>query len=58
MVLNLDRIVPMPEFRTYWVQQNITEMKQYRSAVSDLYLDPPAFREERALLPESPEDHS
>jgi hypothetical protein len=55
MVLNLDRIVPMPQFRTYWVQQNISWMKQYRAAVSDLYLEPTAFREERALLPKSTE---
>ena len=55
MVLNLDRIVPMPQFRSYWVQRNITWMKQYRAAVSDLYLAPAAFREERALLPQSPD---
>ncbi len=50
MVLNLDRLVPLPAFRTYWIQQNITQMKQYRSAVSDLYLDGNAFRDERTLL--------
>ncbi len=55
MVLNLDRIVPMAQFRTYWVQQNITWMHQYRAAVSDLYLEPTAFREERALLPKTSE---
>jgi hypothetical protein len=55
MVLNLDRIVPLPQFRTYWIQQNITWMHQYRAAVSDLYLEPAAFREERALLPKSSE---
>ncbi len=55
MVLNLDRIVPMPQFRSYWVQRNITWMKHYRAAVSDLYLSPANFREERALLPESPD---
>ena len=55
MVLNLDRIVPLPAFRTYWIQRNITWMKQYRAAVSDLYLEASDFREERALLPRSPE---
>lgn len=55
MVLNLDRIVPLPAFRTYWVQQNITQMKQYRAAVSDLYRDPAQFHEERALLLKSPD---
>ncbi len=56
MVLNLDRIVPLPYFRSYWVQQNITEMKQYRAAVSDLRLGPAAFQEERALLLKSTDD--
>ena len=61
MVLNLDRLVRLPYFRSYWVQQNISEMKQYRAAVSDLSLVPAAggfgeqFREERALLLQSPE---
>ena len=59
MVLNLDRIVPMPYFRSYWVQQNITEMKQYRAAVADLYRETangaPEFREERALLLRTPD---
>ena len=50
MVLDLQRIVPMAQFRTYWVQQNITEFKQYRSAVADLYRDPSAFHEERSIL--------
>ena len=58
MVLDLERIVPTPYFRTYWIQQNITKLKSYRSAVSDLYRDQtPAgtrFREERTLLQESP----
>jgi hypothetical protein len=54
MTLNLAAIVPSPYFRSYWVQNNITEMKQYSAAVSDLYRTPDSFREERALLPKSP----
>lgn len=56
MTLNLDRIVPSPYFRSYWVQRNVTEMKQYRSAVTDLYLGSPGFREERVLLPKAVPD--
>ncbi len=51
MVLNLERLVPMPYFRSYWIQQNLTEMAQYRAAAADLYRAPDAFREERVLLP-------
>ena len=50
MVLNLEKIVPSPYFRSYWVQQNITEMKQYASAVSDLYRTGESYREERVLV--------
>ena len=50
MVLNMERIAVDPRFRTYWVQQNITEMQQYRAAISDLYLNGSTYREERVLL--------
>jgi hypothetical protein len=49
MVLNLEKIVSTPYFRSYWVQQNIAEMKQYSSAVSDLYRNGQSYREERVL---------
>jgi hypothetical protein len=50
MVLNLDKIVPSPYFRSYWVQQNVTDMKQYAAAISDLYRGSQEYREERVLL--------
>jgi hypothetical protein len=50
MVLNLQKLVPSPYFRSYWIQQNITGMKQYRAAISDLYRDKSVYREERVLL--------
>jgi hypothetical protein len=53
MTLNLARIVLSPYFRSYWVQRNVTEMKQYRSAISDLYRTKETFREERVLIPKS-----
>jgi len=53
MVLNMERVVKTPQFRTYWVQQNVTEMKQYKAVVADLYRDADGMHEERVLLPES-----
>ena len=50
MVLDLDKIVRTPYFRSYWVQNNITEMKHYTAAVSDLYRSVQSYREERVLL--------
>lgn len=50
MVLNLEKIVPSPYFRSYWIQKNAEEMKGYRSAVSDLFTSEREYREERVLL--------
>jgi hypothetical protein len=56
MALDLDRIVKTPYFRSYWIQQNVTEIKQYRAAMVDLYREPTQMHEERVLLPKSVED--
>ncbi len=54
MVLNLEKIVPSPYFRTYWVQQNITDLTQYSAAVSDLFRSSKQYREERVLIRKAP----
>ena len=54
MTLDLEKIVASPYFRSYWVQQNITELKQYRTALSDLFHEAGTYREERILLPSDP----
>jgi hypothetical protein len=56
MAMHLEKIGVTPHFRTYWVQQNITEMQGYESAVSDLYREGAAYREERVILPAKPVD--
>jgi hypothetical protein len=53
MVLNLEKIVPSPYFRSYWIQRNITDMKRYSAAVSDLFRSGTEYREERVLLKKS-----
>jgi hypothetical protein len=50
MVMNLTKIVPSSYFRTYWIQQNITDMKQYSAAVTDLHREAAEYREERVLI--------
>ena len=50
MVLNLQTLVPNGYFRTYWVQQNITDLSQYSAAVSDLFRSGKEYREERVLV--------
>jgi len=51
MLLDLQRITATPAFRSYWVQRNVSDTRQYRAAVVDLYREPHSFREERVLLP-------
>ena len=50
MVLDLGKLVPSGYFRTYWVQQNITDLSQYSAAVSDLFRSSKEYREERVLI--------
>ncbi len=52
MVLDLQTLVPNGYFRTYWVQQNITDLSQYAAAVSDLFRSRRRYREERVLIRE------
>ncbi len=50
MVLDLQTLVPNGYFRTYWVQQNITDLSQYSAAVSDFFHSAKEYREERVLI--------
>jgi hypothetical protein len=58
MVMDLEKIVLTPHFRTYWVQQNITEMQSYASAISDLYREGAIYREERVIIPKKQADEA
>lgn len=58
MVMNLEKISVTPHFRTYWVQQNITEMQSYASAISDLYREGAIYREERVIIPKKQADET
>ncbi len=56
LIVHLAEVTKTPQFRTYWVQQNITELRQYESSVSDLFRTSDSFREERSLLLKSGTD--
>ena len=58
MVMNLEKLAVTPHFRTYWVQQNITEMQSYSAAISDLYREGQLYREERIIFPKVQADES
>jgi hypothetical protein len=55
MLLDLQRLTKTPQFRTYWVQRNVSDTRRFRAAVVDLYREPGRFREERTLLPMVPD---
>jgi hypothetical protein len=50
LVLDMEKLVPNGYFRTYWVQQNITDLSQYSAADSDLFRSSTQYREERVLI--------
>lgn len=50
LLVHLGEVAKTPQFRSYWIQQNITEMQQYESSITDLYRSTGEYREERALL--------
>jgi len=54
LVFNMEQLVGTPQFRTYWIQRNVTEMKQYRAGICDLYESANAFTEKRVLLRKAP----
>ena len=58
MVLNLEKIVPSPCSSSTGVQQNITDMKQYSAAISDLTLSGKEYRGRRVLRKTAATDDS
>jgi hypothetical protein len=56
--MNMEKIAVTPHFRTYWIQQNITTMQSYGSAISDLYREGAVYREERVILPKVQADEA
>ncbi len=50
MVINLAEVAQTPQFRTYWIQQNITDTQQYEYSISDLHRTGTEYREDRVLL--------
>jgi hypothetical protein len=50
LVYNMEQLVSKPQFRTYWIQQTVTEMKQYRAGICDLFETADSFTERRILL--------
>ncbi len=50
LVYNLAVLLKTPQFRTYWIQRNATELKPFVSGITDLWERDYGFEEQRALL--------
>jgi len=50
LVMNLERLVTTPHFRSYWIQRNTSEVKRYSAGISDLSRAGGDFQEDRVLL--------
>ncbi len=50
LVYNLDALLPTPQFRTYWIQRNASELKAFTSGMADLFETQNGFEERRILV--------
>ena len=50
MVMNLPALVRSPHFRSYWVQRNVSELRQYGGGIADVFRSTSEIREQRVLL--------
>jgi hypothetical protein len=55
LVVHLSEVTKTHQFRSYWIQQNITELRRYESSITDLYRADSEYREERSLLLKTPD---
>ncbi len=53
LVLNLEALLKTPQYRSYWIQRNASEVRNYRAGISDLMRIGGEFREERIFLRKS-----
>jgi hypothetical protein len=54
LVMDFTALARSPHFRSYWIQRNVSLVRQYTSGVSDLISSGAAFREERLFLRAAP----
>jgi hypothetical protein len=50
LVYNLKSLLATPQFRTYWIQRNKSELKPFAAGISDLFATKEGFAEYRALI--------
>jgi hypothetical protein len=50
LTLDLQTLARTPQFRSYWIQNNVADLRAYRAGIADLRRESGQMREERVLL--------
>lgn len=50
LVTNMEKLLRSPSFRSYWIQRNVPDLRQYSAGIGDLVRSAAEFREDRVLL--------
>ena len=50
LVLNLEALLKTPQYRSYWIQRNVSEVREYRAGIADLVRTSTEIREDRLFL--------
>lgn len=50
LTMNLTALTRSPHFRSYWIQRNVSDLRQFGAGIVDLFRSPGEIREERTLL--------
>jgi len=50
LAMNLEALVKTPQYRSYWIERNISEVRNYRAGIADLVRTGGEIREERVFL--------
>ncbi len=50
LVYNLQALLATPQFRTYWIHRNASELKPFAAGISDLFETQAGFEERRTLI--------
>jgi hypothetical protein len=56
LTLDLQTLARAPQFRSYWIQNNVSDLRAYRAAVADVRRESGQIREERLMLRMEPAD--
>lgn len=58
MVMNMPALLLTPYFRSYWIQRNVSELRPYSAAVSDIFREAGEIREDRVFLRDQPAENA